>query len=576
VLILDLITPIPIFLMEKTKTNFFRVLLFVIPALSCINAYGQIASPNTWVVYFTNKGNTLFSLAQPTDYLSQRAISRRVNHQIQIDSLDLPVHQAYVDSVVARGFTLLNKSKWLNAISVFSTDSTLITSLNNLPFIEQIVNVKAKNNSQPFEKWNEEVFSKKSFIQPIADPQNSFTYGPSLRQISMLQGDLLHANGFRGEGMLIAVLDAGFWNLNNNAAFDSLIQNGRLFSTWDFVEKNTDVFDDNNHGTSVLSTMASIIPGLLVGTAPYADYILLRTEDVDSEFLIEEFNWVCGAEYADSAGADILNSSLGYTTFDNPAMNYSYMDLNGINGIASRGAKKASEKGILVINSAGNSGSNSWFYIGVPADSDEILAVGAVDSLEVITNFSSRGPSYDGRIKPDVAAMGKDVVLANGNGGIQTGNGTSFSAPIMAGMAACLWQSNPNLTNMHLRQAIIESCDQFNNPDSEKGYGIPDFGIAFSILNGKKINQPKRNTQMVLSPNPCIAFTDLNLYSRDTQIINVSLFNAYGQLMQEEKLTYMGKSNTTLRLNLSELPAGIYMIDVNGLNIKTTQKIIKQ
>jgi serine protease AprX len=573
---MDLITPTLICLMEKNKNNVLILLLVLLQFFS-FRSKAQVASPNSWVIYFNNKGNSAFSFSQPLDFLSARAIARKSNHQIPIDSLDLPVHQSYIDSVVARGFQLLNESKWLNAISVFSTDSTLINTLVNLPFINQVVNVKIKQiGGRPIEKWEEETSSVKNLINPIYDPLNAFSYGPSLKQISMLEGDLLHQTGYRGEGMLIAVIDGGFWNVNNNPAFDSLIQSGRLLSTWDFVARDANVFDDNNHGALVLSTMCGNLPGMLVGTAPYSDYILLRSEDVDTEYLIEEFNWVCAAEYADSAGADIINSSLGYTTFDNPSMNWIYDNMDGQTAIASKGAEKASQKGLLVVNSAGNSGASPWYYIGVPADADHILAVGAVDSLELITNFSSRGPSFDGRIKPDLAAMGKDVVLANNSGGIQTGNGTSFASPIMAGMAACLWQSDPSMSNLQLRQAILESCDQYNNPDNEKGYGIPDFGIAFTALNGKKIDRPEESLLISIGPNPTVNFTNIIFFSKDTQTLDVKLYDLFGKLLQEQSLNYKASSYNGIRFNLEDLAAGIYVVKVSGKFIQTTGKIIKQ
>jgi|694.fasta_scaffold04686_11 serine protease AprX len=562
--------------MEKNKTKNLLVVLLLIQLFS-FQSNAQVASPNSWVIYFSDKGNSNFSFATPADYLSSRAISRRQTHQIAVDSMDLPVHQAYIDSVVARGFQLLNKSKWLNAISVYSADSTLPATLSGLPFVNQVVNVKIKLNGQaPIEKWQEETSVTKNFIQPIHAPQNSFAYGPSLRQINMLQGDLLHQGGYRGEGMLIAVIDGGFWNVNANPAFDSLMQSGRLLSTWDFVSRNNNVFDDNNHGALVLSTMAANMPGMLVGTAPYAEYLLLRSEDVDTEYLIEEFNWVCAAEYADSAGADIINSSLGYTTFDNPAMNWIYDDMDGNTSIASKGAFQASQKGLLVVNSAGNSGASPWYYIGAPADAKDILAVGAVDSMEVITGFSSRGPSFDGRVKPDVAAMGRDVVLANNGGGIQTGNGTSFASPILAGMAACLWQSDPSLSNLQLRQAILESCDQYANPDFEKGYGIPDFSLAFTVLNGKNLQQPNETMLVSVGPNPTLSYTDINFFSKDTQTIEVKLFDLFGKLLQEKNLFYKGNSYNGIRLNIENLEAGIYVVKVIGKGVETTQKIVKQ
>jgi serine protease AprX len=304
-------------------------------------------------------------------------------------------------------------------------------------------------------------------------------YGLAFNQLQMLGGDVMHSKGFKGNGITIAVLDAGFYKVDELDVFSDL-QN-QILSTYDFVDGNSNVYDDHTHGMMVLSTMGA--KGAMMGTAPDAQYLLLRSEDVFSENLIEEFMWVCAAEYADSAGADIINSSLGYTTFDDTLQDHTYADMDGKTTPISIGAGMASDKGIIVVNSAGNSGNSSWHYIGAPADNYDVLTVGAVDENEEFASFSSYGPNASGAEKPNVVAQGKNTVVANSDNTVITGNGTSFSSPITAGMVACLWGANPHKSAISIKDAIYKSADRYLNPDDQFGYGIPDYYSAYQYLN---------------------------------------------------------------------------------------------
>ena len=417
-----------------------------------------------YFVSFKDKANTTFSLNTPEEFLSQKTINKRKLFAIPIDSTDLPINIEYVTALKSAGLTIENKSKWFNGVVVSTYDSLLVESLN-YQFIDTIIAFGSWQNSKKVgKKWNANY--------------DVLDYGDAYNQLEMLGGNKLHEKGFSGEGMTIAVIDAGFYKVDELAVFSDL-QN-QILSTYDFVDGNSNVYDDHTHGMMVLSTMGG--KGEMTGTAPDANYILLRTEDVFSENLIEEYMWVCAAEYADSAGADIINSSLGYTTFDDALQNHTYDDMDGETAPISIGAGIACSKGIIVVNSAGNSGNSSWHYIGAPADNFDVLSVGAVDENEEFASFSSYGPNADGAVKPNVVAQGKNTVIISSSDTVRTGNGTSFSSPITAGMVACLWGAQPNETPAAVKDAIYKSADRYLNPDDQFGYGVPDYFSAYQKL----------------------------------------------------------------------------------------------
>ncbi|MFI5219677.1 MAG: S8 family serine peptidase, partial [Bacteroidia bacterium] len=364
----------------------------------------QIFAQDKYVVRLANKNNSPFSFSNPSAYLSSRAIQRRTNQNIPIDSADLPVNPAYISGISGTGAAILGRTKWLNAVIIQTSSSSVLNAISNLPYVVNVNNVgrHAGGNNIPYNKFSNELLRTDEMYNGNANRTASFDYGPSLNQIQMIGGDLMHDNGFTGTGIHIAVIDAGFENADNMDAFDSLFANNQVLGTRDFVDNETNVYDNSSHGSMVLSIIGGNWPGNIVGTAPHAKFWLLRSEDAATEYLIEEYNWAEAAEFADSVGADVINSSLGYTEFDDPAHNHTYNDMDGNTAPSTRAADFAAKKGMIVCNSAGNSGNDPWNFIGAPADADSILAIGAVDDLENYASFSSNGPTSDGRVKPDV------------------------------------------------------------------------------------------------------------------------------------------------------------------------------
>ena len=438
-----------------------RIITIVLFCVFSCMQYVCAQQPNRYMVYFKDKNNSPYSINAPQAYLSQRAIDRRARQNIPVVAADLPVDPTYLDSLSATGALVVYTSRWFNA-AVIGADSLQLVQISKFSFVKTIQLVRgsdfyARLSSQPV-----------AGITPVVKRLAS---APAYQnQLSMIGADSMHLMGYHGEGMLITILDAGFINATTLSFFDSLFANQQVVSTYDFVLSQPNVYQSDDHGVEVLSTLAANEPGQMMGTAYKANYILLITEDVTSESPVEEANWLRGAEYADSAGADVISSSLGYNTFDNPAFNLTYSDLNGHTSIASRAASMAAARGILVCNSAGNEGGQSWQHIIVPADADSIIAVGAVDASGAYAYFSSTGPTSDGRVKPDLAAEGENTILGLSDGTIGSNSGTSFSCPLVAGLAAGFWQAFPNLKNVEVINYLKESASQYTNPNNLLGY----------------------------------------------------------------------------------------------------------
>lgn len=556
-----------------------KILLLLTLLFFCLAASSQIY-PDKYYIQFTDKNNSPFSINNPSEFLSQRSIDRRVRQGISVDVRDLPVNPDYIQGVKNIGVTILNPTKWLNGVTIETDDPAKITLINELPYVLEV----RKSITQPVDPDYEKPFFKEEFFTVGNDLKSfgaieSYDYGPSYNQIHMLNGVLLHDMGYRGEGMLIAVLDGGFLNANTMPAFDSLWMNGQIVATRDFVKGGEVTFDTHPHGSMVLGCMGGNVPGTLIGTAPKASYLLIRSEDTYSEYLIEEYNWVSAAEFADSAGADIINSSLGYTTFDDPSQDHSYSDMDGKTTPITIGADIAAGRGMIVVNSAGNSGSSPWFYIGAPADGDSVFAIGAVDAQGDYVYFSSRGPSYDGRIKPNVSAQGYDTYTADPFGNYGGANGTSFSSPVTAGMVACLWQSHPNMKNMDLLAAIESSGSQASMPDDYLGYGIPDFYEAMNILTVIDVSGEDLSGMLRISPNP---FTEMFIVSFDEtyefveENIRLNILDITGKLVFEKEYFLNSNMQNIYVEEASRLPAGIYLVGVNAGKQNVYNKIVKK
>ena len=461
----------------------FIALSFIL--LACLTeSQGQFTK---YVVRFKNKGGTPHTIGTPITYLSQRAIDRRTRYGIAIDSTDLPVSPSYVNQVRSiPNVTILNTSKWLNAVSIQTSDAAAITAINALPFVLSTTGVGRNNAENTSGRFKEEITAAAPETGRIDGIEaDYFNYGAtSFNEIHLQNGEFLHNIGLRGQGMQIAMMDGGFFNYNSFKAFDSANTNGQFLSTWDFVNREISVAEDDSHGMSCLSTIVANIPGQFIGKAPKASFHLFRTEDVPTEHKIEEFNWACGAERSDSVGADIISTSLGYSIqMDPPDVDHPYSDMNGNTTMAAIAGDFASKKGILVFASIGNDGNNSsYHFLSTPSDGDSVVAVGAVSSAGVLGSFSSYGPSADGQIKPDVSSVGVGARIWTSGNAVGSSNGTSFACPNMAGLGTCLWQGFPEFNNMKIVRALQQSGSIASAPDNRIGYGYPDMKLAFSKL----------------------------------------------------------------------------------------------
>lgn len=460
-------------------------------------------SQNQYLIVFKDKANSTYAVSNPKQFLSDRSIQRRARQKIAVTERDLPPNASYLAEVSKTGAKILYKSRWLNAVLV-DTDAATLAKILKLSFVKGLEGAGDIRNIRTNGIGKTDVTRNKLGTEGETD------YGYSQTQLAMMGADKMHQKGFRGEGMLIGVLDSGFQNADQLSFFKDLFAEKRVIGTFDFVDRELNVYNDHTHGTSVLSCMAAYESGRIVGTAYKASYLLLRTEDVSSETKREEANWLFGAEMADSVGVDVINSSLGYSTFDSPSQNYKYSDMNGDRALATRAADWAAQAGILVVVSAGNEGDDEWKYIGTPADADSIIAVGAVTSTRNPALFSSYGPSFDGRIKPDLSAQGQGTLVGTLTNSINYSNGTSFASPLLAGFATGFWQAFPELTNMQVREYLIRSASQYESPDTRVGYGIPDFDKAYEVAELEKLlaSLKKQGKDVVVFPNPSNSQTD--------------------------------------------------------------------
>ncbi|MDX8340670.1 S8 family serine peptidase [Draconibacterium sp. IB214405] len=526
----------------------------------------QINAQNYFWIGFTDKNNSEYSLDNPSVYLSERAIERRINQNIPIDSLDLPVNQNYIDSVLTLNVELVHASKWLNGITV-SCDSTNLADSLTWDFIREVQLTKPGTATKStFNKFEDESFAD---VAPI----DTSLYGSSVYQVGMMEGQFLHNENFRGQGKQIAVLDAGFLKVDELPAFDSLWANNQILGTKDFVNPDDDFFSTNYHGMSVLSCMGGNIPGELIGTAPKASYWLLRSEDTGSEYKIEEDNWVAAAEFADSVGVDIINSSLGYTEFQDTATNHTYSDMDGKTTRVTRGANIAASRGIMVFSSAGNERANSWFRIVAPSDGVNVIGVGAVDKNFNPAYFSSAGPAADGALKPNVSAMGYQTTVQRSNGSLSVASGTSFSSPVLAGMAASLWQCYSNKTAVEIKDALEKSGHLYSSPDSLQGYGVPNMRQACALLNPVSTPIILQKNIWTVFPNPVqdriVVQSDTNQQEHE---IDIEIYSIDGSKIKAWKRSVA----PSISLNgLETMEPGIYLLVLRTKEGAETFKINK-
>lgn len=526
--------------------------------LSSVYAIGQ---EDAWV-YFTDKPDAAHYLANPLEMLSQRALDRRTTQNIALDDKDIPISVSYINQVTATsGITVKAKSKWLNALHIRGS-ITDIRGLENFAFVDrvQFANPALNGEGRAMRQTN-------SVGVKDLEVQVNYGYGTSGNQIRMLKGNLLHQQDFTGNGKIIAVMDAGFPNVNTAQPFQRLLVNNKILGGYDFVTRNADFYSGGTHGTQVLSTMGGYVENQLVGTAPDASYYLFITEDILDENPVEESYWVEAAEMADSLGVDIINTSLSYFGYNNPDYSYAYFNMNGTTTFISRGAEIAYSRGMICVASAGNTGAGPEPHIGAPADAENVLAVGAVTSTKLYASFSSIGPSADFRVKPDVMAQGEAAVVSNQLGNVVFANGTSFSSPIIAGMVACLWQAFPNKTNTEIMQLIKQSAHLYNTPNDQFGYGIPDFNLALTNALEVPIFSSKTFT---IYPNPVTSIVNL-AFPKEYEKAQVSIYNNLGQ-----EILYTEIQNSRPSFSVENLVAGIYFYKIKaGNNYQTGKLAIK-
>jgi serine protease AprX len=539
-----------------------KYLLFLMFCCCQFNAFAQ--EEDAWV-YLVDKEDVSASIANPISILTQKAIDRKNAHNVIIDVRDVSVNEIYISQLKgATGITVLAKSKWFNAVHVRGSKAD-IDALTSLPSVSNIDYAsKNLNQSKTILKKNKSKFES-TFI--------TFNYGNALNQIEMFHGDELHLLDYTGQGMTVAVLDAGFPKVNTMTSFERLRGAGKLLGSYDFVNRDTDVYTNttSNHGSLVLSTMAGFVENEFVGSAPDASYYLFITEDAPNENPVEESYWVEAAERADSLGVDVINTSLGYTTYDNSNYSYTTSDMNGNTAFITKGANIAFEKGMLLVTSAGNSGNSTdpWQIVGAPADASGVLSIGAVQADGTYADFSSKGNSTQPTQKPDVVAQGQASYVITEDDMIVTANGTSFSSPIMAGGVTCLWQGLSSLNNSEIMQLVRESASQYSAPDYFLGYGIPNLQRALN--NGMGIVDAKDdNKKLNTYPNP--VSQDLFItFSTNNDSIELYVFDILGKLVIQKHVTV---SNS--RIDMTSLSSGMYIVKLQSSNETKTIKLIKK
>ena len=553
-----------------------RQILSIVLFFLVTSGFSQI--PQKYFIAFTDKNNNPYSIGDPGAFLTQRAINRRIAQGISITEEDLPVTPSYVDAVTTTGVQVFTRCKWYNGVTVRVADTNVLASIRALPFVQSVTRVssydfkKSAISDRKFMLESEFGNGTENHHPESNGSAASYNYGPSYNQIHLLNGDLLHDMDYRGQGKVIAVLDAGFLDADNNPVFDSLRTNNQILGTRDLVNPGGNVYAEHYHGAAVLSTMGGNTPGELIGTAPKANYWLIRTEDAETENIVEEYNWVVGAEMADSVGADVINSSLGYTVFDNGWMDHTCADMNGYTNPSSRGANIAANKGMALSISAGNEGGSFWTCVSSPSDALNALSIAAVDESGNYASFSSTGIINGTYVKPNIASQGQNCYVGYPGGSFGYGNGTSYASPINAGMVACLWQAIPAVDQSQLRTAIQESANQYTNPDKYLGYGIPDYNKAMLLLH---VSRPGESSIMAY-PNP---FTDDFAISFDTNMtgkMELSLVSVTGVLVMKKEIYRTAGSGKTYDIkDVANLAPGMYILKISSGTTSENIRLVK-
>lgn len=512
-------------------------------------------------VSFSDKSNSPYSISEPEAYLSQKAIDRRSKQDLLITEQDLPVNPQYVDGLKTTGADVYYTSRWLNG-AIIQVDSSLLDPISQIEYVSSITYI-AKNSKLTRVRSTYQIPS--SFLTPANIAANSEL------QLGIMNVPDMHSDGYRGDQMTIAVFDGGFLAAHLYTPIADIFREGRFLGGEDLVTYGNDPFKYSGHGTAVLSTIAANLPEL-TGTAPKANFLLYVTEDVSSEYRIEEYNWLIAAEKADSAGADIIQSSLGYSVFNDATMNYTYEDMDGQTAIITQAANMAVERGMVVVTSAGNEGSSNWKYVTAPADGTNVIAVGSIDNNYQKSSFSSIGPTFDGRIKPDVVALGRGVALMAGNGDIQTSNGTSYAAPQVAGFIAGIWQAKPHWSNYDVIETVRATSTLGENPNNFLGYGIPIYENA--VLGGVLELNDLLSSKITVFPNPVRdskLYIDLT-YRRLNEDLQLKLIDLEGKVLQTVLIS-RGVQDI-VEVGLNDVNPGFYILSLYSSDFSKTIKLI--
>ncbi len=558
---------------QRIKFNFSLPLIIVLWLAESMGCCQN--APGFYYVVFKDKTGTPYELEYPQAFLSPKSLERRLRLGISIIEEDLPVNPLYIQGVLqTSGGVLHHVSKWFNSmtLNLNALDSaaqvSAISQVSSLSYVQE-VKYFALNNAEVGKKR----LKQEDEIGPIqfALPSQK-GYGWGFHQLNMVNTIRLHEAGYHGQGVDVGIFDSGWLKADVMKAFEPIRDEGRLMMTRDFVNPQLpNVFDNSSHGTYVWGIMAGVMQDQFIGAAPLSNYYLFQTEDVDSEFRIEEDNWVAAAELADSLGLDVINSSLGYSLFDDDTMNYQYSDMTGKVSRASIAAEKLSKKGVIVVNSAGNSGNSPWYFITAPADADGILTVGAVDSVMNVAAFSSHGPTYDGRVKPNVSAMGVKTYYPFSDDKVGKGNGTSYSGPIIAGSTASLLSALGNRSPQDVRNTIERTGNLFPSYNFDMGYGLPDFWWAYNLLIK---NESLPSTQLdCIFPNPAKGL--INVKTKGSPILSLGVTNALGQRMTNINWSQSWIKNY-VQLSISHLPQGTYFLTIEteeGISTSPFEKI---
>lgn len=526
--------------------------------LFCFVAISASAQTNRYFVFFKDKMGTPYSITQPEEFLSAKSIARRQSQQISITETDLPVNPGYVQQLKDNGIFTYFPSRWFNGVLI-EADASMLPTVVALPFVNEVLLVA------PGQKFSNGRTRRIKRRQETTDQSLA-----NATQLTQLGIPAMHAAGNRGEGIAIAIFDSGFQGVSVAAPFSLLHTENRIKQLFNFVSNNSNVYTGDDHGTEVLSVMAAYIENTYVGGAYKADYYLYLTEDVSSEYRIEEFNWTFAAEKADSAGVQIINSSLGYNVFDDEAMDYSKTQLDGHTAYITRAARLAIERGILVVCSAGNEGSNAWQLVTPPADAPGIVAVGSVTAGGTRSAFSSVGPTEDDRIKPDVVALGSGSVVIRASGNVGTTSGTSVASPLVASLAAGVWQAYPDFTAQEIYEVLTQSASQATTPDNFLGYGIPNFEAVVNYLK-----EPEPNQAWIVFPNPVVGNRFQIQLDEIVNPVQVTVFDSKGARVAESS-HHINWQNNPFEYDIAHLLTGLYYVRIQSGVRKTTFRVLKQ